>query len=220
MLQAPPARIRGDKPAIAWRFMDLKIVIATVPLVGATARRKARAGSVLRCHSYHGHKRHPQADRFARPSLARRSPRRQAARKGVGNLEQSRGRSTGMDRTRTFAELVCVLYDGIHYDALILLPAAGAPEEFATTVLAASDERIVELAKRQHEAHANRQLRTQPNLTCAASYARRGSSVHTLWTCCPPNANINHNITNNPGQVRRTRRSTPKATGHVNFSEY
>ncbi|KAJ1633242.1 hypothetical protein T492DRAFT_982232 [Pavlovales sp. CCMP2436] len=96
-----------------------------------------------------------------------------------------------------FAELVCVLYDGIHYDAIILLPVAGAPEEFATTVFAANDERIVELAKRlQQEAHANRQFTDTAKfdlrcLVCQAGLVgEKGAQEHA------------------------------KATGHVNFSEY
>lgn len=96
-----------------------------------------------------------------------------------------------------YAEMVALLYDGVHYDAMIMLPFAGAPEEFATTQFASSDERVIALAKElQAEAHRQRQFTDTAKFTlrclvCQAGLVgERGAQEHA------------------------------KSTGHTNFSEY
>mmetsp|Transcript_10680 Transcript_10680/g.27754 ORF Transcript_10680/g.27754 Transcript_10680/m.27754 type:complete len:325 (+) Transcript_10680:70-1044(+) len=96
-----------------------------------------------------------------------------------------------------YNELIALLYDGIHYDAIIVLPFAGAPEEFAATQFASTDEHVISLAKQlQAEAHRQRQFTDTAKfslrcLVCQAGLVgERGAQEHA------------------------------KATGHMNFSEY
>ncbi|KAG8470132.1 hypothetical protein KFE25_008553 [Diacronema lutheri] len=98
---------------------------------------------------------------------------------------------------RGFAELVCLLFDGIHYDAIVVLPAQGAPDEFATSVFGAEDAHVLALARRlQAEAHGARQFTDTAKFTlrclvCQAGIVgERGAQEHA------------------------------KATGHTNFAEF
>lgn len=96
-----------------------------------------------------------------------------------------------------FDQMVCLLYDGIHYDAILLLPAPGAPEEFGTSCFAPGDAQVLRLARAlQAEAHAARAFTDTAKFTlrclvCSAGLVgEKGAQEHA------------------------------KATGHINFSEY
>lgn len=118
--------------------------------------------------------------------------RKQVAAFDIVSLQLFRyGEEMGYD------EVICLLYDGIHYDAAVLLPAEGVPEEFGTTVFAASNE--VFLAKVRSlcgELHSSRQFTDTSKFTlrclvCSAGLVgERGAQEHA------------------------------KTTGHINFSEY
>jgi ubiquitin thioesterase OTU1 len=96
-----------------------------------------------------------------------------------------------------FEELVALLYDGIHYDAIIVLPTAGAPEEFGTSVFSSADKEVVALAQKlQAEAHAARQFTDTAKFTLRCLVCQAG-------------------LVGEKGAQEHA-----KATGHVNFSEY
>ncbi|KAK4752482.1 hypothetical protein SAY87_021280 [Trapa incisa] len=44
---------------------------------------------------------------------------------------------------RKYAERVMLIYDGLHYDALVLSPFEGAPEEFNQTIFSVHNDRTV-----------------------------------------------------------------------------
>lgn len=94
-------------------------------------------------------------------------------------------------------EMVFLLYDGIHYDAIVCLPAEGVPEEFGTSVFAATDEHAIKLARRlQAEAHSARAFTDTARFTLRCLVCQAG-------------------LVGEKGAQEHA-----KATGHINFSEY
>ncbi|XP_021758911.1 ubiquitin thioesterase OTU1-like [Chenopodium quinoa] len=102
---------------------------------------------------------------------------------------------------RNFSERAMLLYDGLHYDALAISPAEGAPEEFDLTIFAVSNDRTIgpveSLAQNfVKEQHRLRKFTDTANFTLRCGVCQIGVK----------------------GQKEAVEHA--QATGHANFQEY
>ncbi|KAK9084836.1 hypothetical protein Sjap_025247 [Stephania japonica] len=100
-----------------------------------------------------------------------------------------------------YPERVLLIYDGLHYDALAMSPAEGAPEEFDQTIFAVGKDRTIrpveELAMNLvKEAHRKRSFTDTANFTLRCGVCQIGVI----------------------GEKEAVEHA--QATGHVNFQEY
>ncbi|XP_052208236.1 OVARIAN TUMOR DOMAIN-containing deubiquitinating enzyme 2 isoform X2 [Diospyros lotus] len=102
---------------------------------------------------------------------------------------------------KNYCERVMLIYDGLHYDALAMSPADGAPEEFDQTIFSVQKDGTIGPAERLALSLAREQQRKR-SYTDTANFSLR-CGVCQIGVV---------------GQKEAAEHA--QATGHVNFQEY
>ncbi|XP_031745230.1 OVARIAN TUMOR DOMAIN-containing deubiquitinating enzyme 2 isoform X1 [Cucumis sativus] len=102
---------------------------------------------------------------------------------------------------KRYSERVLLIYDGLHYDALVMSPAEDAPEEFDQTIFSVNRDRTIGPIEEQ-ALHFVKDQQRKRRFTDTANFTLR-CGVCQIGVI---------------GQAEAVEHA--KATGHVNFQEY
>ncbi|KAL7746353.1 ubiquitin-specific protease otu1 [Sorochytrium milnesiophthora] len=107
-----------------------------------------------------------------------------------------------------YPQRACVLYSGIHYDAVAVTPTSDAPSDFDTTVFDASDDQVLIAARQLAEQLKKRHLYTDvANFSLRCDICRTGLVGHRDAQGSPIHANGDISL-NDICSTRRRNRGT------------